>query len=133
VIGSAATPNDIIVVIEPRNPADRVAQQFTQLVDAAFETTAAAVMVVPSRIARTAGAIIAVAVDRDDPSIRSALAIAAAEEGMIVLGPAPTKVAPFVSKLRCRRCSQRGCATRPRTIRCGIIARGFSHSSRSAC
>lgn len=99
VIGSAATAEDIIVVIEPRNPVERVTQQFTRLVDAALEATAA-VMVVPSRIARTVGPIVAVVLDRHDPSIRSALAIAAAaNESVVVLGPASASVEPMVAEL----------------------------------
>jgi hypothetical protein len=98
-IGSAANVDDIIVVIEPGNPAERVTQQFTRLVTAAFEA-AAAVMMVPSRVARTAGPIAAVVLDRDDPSIRSALAIAAAvKERLVVLGPAPAEVTPLVAQL----------------------------------
>jgi hypothetical protein len=98
-IGSAANANDIIVVIEPGNPAERVTQQFTRLVTAAFEAVAP-VMLVPSRIARTVGPIAAVVLERDDPSIRSALAIAAAvNEHLVVLSPAPAEVAPVVAQL----------------------------------
>jgi hypothetical protein len=99
VIGSAATANDIIVVIEPCNPAERITQQFTRLVDSALEA-AAAVMLVPSRIVRTAGPIAAVVLDRNDPSIHSALAIAAAaKESVVVLGPAPASVEPIIAEL----------------------------------
>jgi hypothetical protein len=92
VMGSSAAADDIIVVIEPRHPAERVTQQFTRLVDAAFGTSAA-VMVVPSRIARTAGPIAAVISGSGDPSIRSALAIAAAaKERVIALGPSGLKM-----------------------------------------
>jgi hypothetical protein len=86
-MGSSASADDIIVIIEPQNPAERVTQQFIRLIDAAFGACAA-VMVVPSRIARTAGPIAAVISGPDDPSIRSAFAIAAAaKERVIVLGP----------------------------------------------
>jgi hypothetical protein len=85
--GSAASADDIIVIIEPRNPAERVTQQFSRLVDAAFGASVS-IMVVPSRIARTAGPIAAVISGPDDPSIRTALAIAAAaRERVIALGP----------------------------------------------
>jgi hypothetical protein len=85
-MGSAAAADDIIVIIEPRNPAERVTQQFSRLVDAAFGASVA-VMVVPSRILRTAGPIAAVISGPDDPSIRTALAIAAAaKEKVIALG-----------------------------------------------
>src|SRR6516165_5472379 len=87
VTSSSAAADDIIVIIEPRNPAERVTQQFTRLVDAAFAASVT-VMMVPSRIARTAGPIAAVISRSDDPSIGSALAIAAAaKERVIVLAP----------------------------------------------
>jgi hypothetical protein len=87
-IAIAAASDDIIVIIEPRNPAERVTQQFTRLLDAAFGA-AVAVMVVPSWIARTAGPIAAVISGPEDPSVSTALAIAAAaKERLIVLGPA---------------------------------------------
>jgi len=86
VIHSLTTAEDIIVVIEPRNPAERVTQQFIRLVEAAFQA-AAAVMIVPHRVLRTAGPVVAIAATRADPSIRVGLAIAAAaNERLIVLG-----------------------------------------------
>jgi hypothetical protein len=87
VIGALATAQDIIVVIEPKNPAERVTQQFTRLVGAAFQA-AAAVMVVPSRIARFAGPIIAVARNPEDSSINVAVRLAAAaREKLVIVGP----------------------------------------------
>lgn len=85
-VGSSAAADDIIVIIEPRNPAERITQQFSRLVDAVF-AAAVAVIVVPGRIARTAGPIAAVISSPDDPSIRTAIAIAAAaRERVIALG-----------------------------------------------
>jgi hypothetical protein len=76
------------VVIEPANPAERVTQQFTRLMDSAFRASAS-VMVVPSRIARLSGPIVALASGPDDPSIEAAAGIAnAARERLIVMGPA---------------------------------------------
>jgi hypothetical protein len=87
VMGFTAAADDIVVIIEPRNPAERITRQFSRMVDAAFGASVA-IMVVPSRIARTAGPIAAVVSGRDDPSIRTALAIAAAaKERVIALGP----------------------------------------------
>jgi hypothetical protein len=87
VIGSLATAEDIVVIIEPKNPAERVTQQFTRLVDAAFQASAA-VMIVPSRVARVMGPIVAVATGADDPSIDAAMGIAAAaHDRLIVVGP----------------------------------------------
>lgn len=86
VIGSLATEKDIIVIIEPKHPAERVTAQFAHLVDVAFQT-AAAVLIVPHRIARVAGPVVAVVSSANDPSIRTALGIAAAaREPMLVLG-----------------------------------------------
>lgn len=99
VMGASPAADDIVVIIEPRNPAERVTQQFTRLVDAAFGASFA-VMVVPSRIARTTGPIAAVMSGPDDPSIRHALAIAAAaKEQVIVLGPAKLNADVSISEL----------------------------------
>lgn len=82
-----AQADDIVAIIEPQNPAERVTQQFMGLIDAAFKT-AAAVMIVPSCIARTVGPIVAVAGAPDDPSIWCALDIAsAAKEKLVVISP----------------------------------------------
>jgi hypothetical protein len=72
------------VIIEPRNPVERVSQQFTRLVDAAFQA-AAAVMIIPNRVARSTGPIVAVAVDPDDPSIGTAMGIAAAAHEKLII------------------------------------------------
>ena len=84
VIGSLATAEDIVVVIEPRHPVERVTQQFTRLVDAAFQASAA-VMIVPSRVARVSGPIVAVAAEPDDPSIDAAMGIAAAAHEKLIV------------------------------------------------
>ena len=98
-MGASPAADDIVVIIEPRNPAERVTQQFTRLVDAAFGASFA-VMVVPSRIARTTGPIAAVMSGPDDPSIRHALAIAAAaKERVIVLAPAKLNADVSISEL----------------------------------
>jgi hypothetical protein len=98
-VGSTAAADDIIVIIEPRNPVERITQQFSRLVDAAF-AAAVAVMVVPSRIARTAGPIAAVISGPDDPSIRTALAIAAAaREKVIALGLSGSSARDSIAKL----------------------------------
>ena len=99
VMGSAAAADDIIVIIEPRNPAERITQQFSRLIGAAFGASVA-VMVVPSRILRTAGPIAAVISGPDDPSIPAALAIAAAaKERVIALGPSGSKVRESIAEL----------------------------------
>ena len=88
IIASLATAEDIVVVIEPTNPAERVTQQFIRLMDAAFRTSAS-VMIVPCRIARLSGPIVALASGPEDPSIEAAAGIAnAAREKLIIVGPA---------------------------------------------
>ena len=87
IIASLATAEDIVVVIEPTNPAERVTQQFIRLMDAAFRTSAS-VMIIPCRIARLSGPIVALASGAEDPSIEAAAAIAnAAREKLIIVGP----------------------------------------------
>jgi hypothetical protein len=69
--------DDIVVIIEPAHPGEHITLQFTGLLKAAF-AMAGAVLIVPTRIARTTGPIVAVASTSEDPSIRAALEIAAA-------------------------------------------------------
>lgn len=84
VITSLAMAEDIIVIVEPRNSAERITQQFTQLVDAAFRA-AAAVMIVPGAIARTTGPIVVIASAPEEASVKAALGIAAiAKERLII-------------------------------------------------
>lgn len=88
VIAAQSHASDIIAIIEPRNPAERVTHQFMQMVEVALRAPAA-VLLVPSKIRRQSGPIVAIAADERDPSIRAAARIAAAtKERMIVLVPA---------------------------------------------
>jgi hypothetical protein len=85
IIASVSQPNDIVVIVEPISQAERASQQFSWLVEAAFRS-AAAVLLVPPRIVRMKGPIAAVAAGPDDPSIRAAAAVAlAAKEELIVI------------------------------------------------
>jgi hypothetical protein len=73
------------MVVEPVNPADRATQQFAWLIDAAFRS-AAAVIFVPPHVMRITGPVVAIAAAPDDPSIRTAAAIAvAAKEELVVM------------------------------------------------
>ncbi len=86
-ITSISNTDDIVMIVEPTSAAERVSGQFTWLVEAAFRS-AAAVMLVPSHIIRTKGPIVAVAMAGDYPTIAAAAAIAvAAKEELIVIGP----------------------------------------------
>jgi hypothetical protein len=80
-ISSISRTGDIVMIIEPASPAERATQQFLWLIEAAFRS-AAAVMLVPPVIARTRGPIVAIAAAPDDPCIQhaAAIAIAAKEE-----------------------------------------------------
>ena len=84
-IASISRTDDIVMIVEPISPGERVTQQFSWLIQAAFRS-AAAVVLVPRQVARTKGPIVAIAASPDDPSIRVAAAIAmAAKEDLIVL------------------------------------------------
>jgi hypothetical protein len=86
-IRSQSLPDDIIAVIEPKNPAERVTHQFQQLLDMALSAPAAALLV-PSRISRRKGPVVAVATAEDDASIRAALKVAeSSREKLLVLAP----------------------------------------------
>ncbi|MGB8402079.1 hypothetical protein [Bradyrhizobium sp.] len=77
--------DDIVMIVEPQNPAERATQQFLWLLEAAFRS-AAAVMLVPPHITRTRGAVVAIATSSDDPSIHAAAAISfAAKEELVII------------------------------------------------
>ncbi len=89
-MASLIRPDDIVAIIEPSHPGERITRQFTALLDAALEA-ARAVLILPRRIARTAGPIMAVTAVSDDASVSVALAIAAAlKEDLIIVGAAPS-------------------------------------------
>lgn len=91
-IASRIRADDIVAVIEPEHPGERITQQFTELLAAAF-ALAGAVLVVPRRIARTSGPIVALAAAAEDPCIRAALQIAAAlKERLIVVTTADIRL-----------------------------------------
>jgi hypothetical protein len=84
-IAAISQSSDIVVIGEPSGAAERVTQQFSWLIEAAFKS-AAAVMVVPPRIARVQGPIAAIAAAPNDPGIVVAanIALAANEELVVV-------------------------------------------------
>jgi len=84
-VTSVSRRDDIVMIVEPRNPAERATQQFSWLLEAAFRS-AAAVLLVPLQIARTKGPVVAIATLPGDPSIHAAAAIAlAAKEELVVI------------------------------------------------
>lgn len=91
-IAAISHADDIVMVAEPPSPGEHVTQQFTWLIQAAFRS-AAAVVLVPRQIARTKGPIVAIAASPSDPSIRVAAAIAiAAKEDLIILDTCETTI-----------------------------------------
>jgi hypothetical protein len=84
-MASILRTDDIVMVTEPVGQVERATQQLSWLRDAAFRS-AAAVMLVPARIVRAFGPVVAIAAATDDPSIEAAASIAiAAEEDLIIL------------------------------------------------
>jgi hypothetical protein len=76
---------DILAVIEPAHPAERIARQFTGLLEVAFEV-AGAILFIPRRITQKTGPIVTDALSSKHPEIRIALEIAAAwKERLIVV------------------------------------------------
>jgi len=76
---------DIMAIGAPAAAAERAAEPFASLLEAAFRSSAA-VMLAPARRARSAGPVVAIASGPDDPSIAAATAIAeAAGEDVVVV------------------------------------------------
>jgi len=80
-----ADGGDILVLAEPSNPAERASAQFNWLTEAVLGSQTA-VLLVPARIARTGGPVVAIAAAADDPSIHAAadIAIACTDELVII-------------------------------------------------
>ena len=86
-VGSRTMPNDIIVVIEPKSAAERVCYQFRQFVDMALNAPVATLLV-PSRISRHKGPVVALAASAHDVSVLVGLRVAeAVREKLLVLTP----------------------------------------------
>ena len=99
-IASISRTDDIVMIVEPLSPAERATQQFTWLMQAAFRS-AGAVMLVPPHIVRTKGPVVAIAASPDDPSIQAAAAIAVAAKEELVVIDADSHDAddPYIRKL----------------------------------
>jgi hypothetical protein len=101
IVSSRSGPGDIVAVIEPANPAERITHQFTHLLNAVLGARSAALLV-PSRIAHRKGPVIAVASRQQDGAADLALKLAElAHERLILLVP-PDAHAPSVAKLIAR-------------------------------
>jgi hypothetical protein len=92
-IASLIRADDIVAVIEPSHPGERISWQFTGLLEAAL-TIAGAVLAVPTRIARSTGPIMTVATADDDRGVRAALEIAVALHERLIIATPPGTPAP---------------------------------------
>jgi hypothetical protein len=89
---SISRSGDIVMIVEPSSVAERSSQQFAWLIEAAFSSEAA-VMIVPPRIARSDGPVLAIAAGPDDPSIDAAAAVAgAAKEELVIIDLAKNRI-----------------------------------------
>ena len=71
VIASLIRSDDIVAIIEPTHPGERITRQFTSLVHAAFETAAGNPHSPTADRTRATGPIMAVAADPGDPTYAS--------------------------------------------------------------
>lgn len=76
-LAAISRTDDIVMISEPSNPAERATQPLSTLLDAAFRS-AAAVMVVPPKIARWHGPVLAIAASPVDLAVAAAAEIAGA-------------------------------------------------------
>jgi hypothetical protein len=97
-IVSISRASDIVLVVEPESAAERATPHFHAILDAAFRS-AAAVLLVPGRIARYSGAIVAIASGPDDPSVEVAKAIAAAADEDLVVIETSKSATPIASNI----------------------------------
>jgi len=88
ILGSLIRADDIVAILEPAHPGERITQQFAGLLDAAFGT-AGAILMVPRRVLRASGPVTAVATSSDDPSIRAALEVSAAIKERLIIVSQP--------------------------------------------
>jgi len=92
-LASLIRADDIVAVLEPAHPGERITRQFTSLLETAF-ATAAAILAVPRQILRPTGPILAVPAGADDQSTRIALEIAAALKEQLLVATPPGALLP---------------------------------------
>ncbi|MGB9117955.1 MAG: hypothetical protein WCC91_22260 [Bradyrhizobium sp.] len=97
---SVSRRDDIVMIVEPRSPAEQATHQFSWLLESAFRS-AAAVMLVPPHIVRTKGPVAAIVTSSDDPSLHvaAAIALAAKEELVIIEADGRNAEDPGIRKL----------------------------------
>ena len=127
--------DDIIMIVEPQNPVERATQQFAWLLEAAFRS-AAAVMLVPPHIARTKGPVVAIAASASDPCVlaAAAIALAAKEELVIINTDGGDTDDPDIRKLVADTglSIKHVTAASPQTIRSSGLCAGFPPDSGTA-
>ena len=98
-IASLSQTTDIVMIAEPPSAAERATAQFSALVEAAF-CSSAAVLLVPTHLARQRGPVVAIATEPDDPCIQTAAGLAAmAREPLVVLQAYDGATGPQVDAL----------------------------------
>ena len=75
-IRAVSRAGDILLLAEPASPAERASVQFNWLTEAVLGSPVA-VLLLPARLARRKGPVVAIAATEDDPSIQAATEIAA--------------------------------------------------------
>lgn len=95
ILASLAADNDIVAMIQPRHPADRITRQFLGFMEAAFEASSS-VMLLPSRVVRKQGPIAVVATGSgDDSAIDAATHMARATgESLLVINASGEPMQP---------------------------------------
>jgi len=83
-IASLSRTSDIVMIAEPVSAAERATAQFSALIEAAFGSSAA-VLLVPTQTARRSGPVVAIAAEPDDPCISTAAGLAAQARAPLVV------------------------------------------------
>jgi hypothetical protein len=81
-----AGANDIVAIVDPKNPLERITRQFRDLIDIIFQT-AASVLIVPSSPPVASGRLVAAGSHASDPAIAAAIAIAASAKEPLTIIP----------------------------------------------
>jgi hypothetical protein len=97
-----AGANDIVAIVDPKNPLERITRQFRELVDIIFQT-AASVLIVPSSPPVDSRQLVAAGSRIGDPAIATAIAIAASAKEPLTIIPleqSPQALARVVERAR---------------------------------
>lgn len=78
--------NDILAIVDPKNPLERITRQFRELVEVIFRTTAS-ILIVPSSPPVTSGQLVVAGSHASDPAIAAAIEIAASAKEPLTIVP----------------------------------------------